>query len=122
MATAVAKKTLPNLFSREKAAAWEEAHQIMTKCASLRLEDLQNIAIYINHAADKNIDVEGSKNYLAAAIKSVVATGLIDGDITTGKVDESDANAALVRSLKANRFMQELKSRINKPSRFLDKF
>lgn len=122
MATAVAKKTLPNLFNREKAAAWEEAHQLMTKCASLRVEDLQDIAAYINHAADKNIDIEGGKKYLANAIKSVVATGLVDGDITTGKVDESDTSAALVRSLKANRFMQELKARINKPSRFLDKF
>jgi hypothetical protein len=121
VATAVVKKTLPNLFSREKAAAWKESHELITKCASLKREDLQDIAAYINSTADKNIDIEGNKTYLIAAIKNVISTGLVDGDMSKGKIDSSDNSAALIRALKANRFLQSLKARINKPSKFLDK-
>lgn len=121
IATAVAKKTLPNLFSREKAASWKEAHTLMQKCASLKLEDLQDIAAYINHAAEKNIDLNASKAELTQEIKNVVATGLVQGDMRAGNIDETDQSAALVRALKANRFLQQLKTKINKPSRFLDK-
>lgn len=121
MATAVAKKTLPNLFNREKAAAWKEAHHMLQKCASLQLSDLQDIATYINHAADKDIDVNGSKKELVAAIKNVITTGMVNGDMHTGAVDPADRSAALVRAVKATKFLQQLKEKINKPSKFLDR-
>lgn len=122
IATAVAKKTLPNLFSREKAAMWKEAHALMTKCASLTLSDVQDIAAYINFAADKNIDLNKQKTELVADIKNVITTGLVDGDMHSNKVDPTDKGAAIVRELKVTRFLQELKNRINKPSKFLDRF
>lgn len=122
MAAAVARKTLPNLFDREKAAAWNAAHTTMVKCAALTLSELQDIAAYINAHADKQIDLEGDKSYLEQAIKSVVATGLIDGDMGSGKVDPSDEGAALVRELRVSKFLQGLKKKINAPSKFLNHF
>ena len=122
MATSVAKKTLPNLFSREKSAAWAEAHDLMQKCASMKLTDLQDIAAYINSAADKNIDLDGDKTYLIQAIKNIVATGLENGNVSSGKIDATDDNAAFVRALKTKRFIEGLKAKITKPSKFLDKF
>ena len=121
MAAAVARKTLPNLFDREKVAMWNETHTLMQKCASLKLNDLQDIATYINAHAEQNIDINQSKEDLASAIKKVIATGMVDGDMSKGTINPADEGAALVRQLKATRFIEQLKAKINKPSKFLDR-
>lgn len=120
MAAAVARKTLPNLFSRTKSAGWRDAHLFMQKSASMKLADLQDIATYINVHADKHIDVSLPKEQLVQAIKNTIATGMEDGSMQLGKVDYSDEGAQLVRQDKATRFIEQLKKNITKPSKFLD--
>jgi hypothetical protein len=121
MAAAVAKSTLPNLFSRTKSAAWREGGQLMEKCASLTKKDMQEIAIYINENSEKNIDLNASREQLLKEIRNVVATGLKDGDLTKSKLDESDDGASAVRAARVHTFLINLKKKINKPSKFLDK-
>ena len=120
MAASVARKTLPNLFNRTKAASWKENGMIMEKCASLSKNDLREIAIYVNQNGDKNIDVDAPKDVLVQEIKNVITTGMKDGDITKSKLDETDDGAAAVRAARAHAFLLNLKKRINKPSKFLD--
>lgn len=64
MATSVLKSTLPNVFDREKAAAWSRQGEIMSKVANLNTEQLQDIATYINASANKNIDINQTKGNL----------------------------------------------------------
>lgn len=120
MAVAVAKKTLPSLFDRTKSASWLETGNIMTKCASMSLTDLKELAVYINENLNKNIDVSLSKKDLLTEIKNVVVTGLTDGDVRTNNIDKSDNGAASVRNLRMSVFLHNLKKKVNKPSKFLN--
>lgn len=72
MATAVARRTLPNLFSREKAAAWREGGELMSKCASMSRTDLEDIATYINAAGEHNIDLDAPKSDLKKQIVAAI--------------------------------------------------
>lgn len=122
MAAKVARKTLPTLFSRTKAASWRSAHAAMEKCASLKVSDMRDIAMYINQHLDKDIDIDLPKEQLVQEIKNVVTTGMKDGDIRMGEVNEGDEGAAAVREMHMYNFLQKLKNQATKPSRFFDKF
>lgn len=52
------------MFDREKAAAWSKYGDIMTKVANLNTEQLQDVATYINTAANKDIDINQNKENL----------------------------------------------------------
>lgn len=120
MATSVAKKTLPSLFSRTKAASWKEAGESIEKCASMSKKDLQELAVYINTNLDKNIDLNASKQVLMEELRNVVATGLKDGDVAKSKLDSTDSGAAAVRVVRMHTFLSGLKKKINGSSKFLD--
>lgn len=108
MATQVAKITLPNLFDRTKSASWRDSGFIMEKCASLNAEDLRDIAAYINEAANKNIDLDASKEDLEEQIKSIALTGKLPGEV--GEVDDPVIMA--VNNLKRQRVIAKLKTKL----------
>ena len=108
MATQVAKITLPNLFDRTKSASWRDSGFIMEKCASLNTEDLRDIAAYINEAANKNIDLNASKEDLEEQIKSIALTGKLPGEV--GEADDPVIMA--VNNLKRQRVIAKLKTKL----------
>jgi ribosome-interacting GTPase 1 len=108
MATQVARITLPNLFDRTKSASWRDSGFIMEKCASLNVEDLRDIAAYINEAANKNIDLNASKEGLEEQIKSIALTGKLPGEV--GEID--DPVVLAVNNLKRQRVMSKLKTKL----------
>lgn len=109
MATQVAKITLPNLFDRTKSASWNQAGFVMEKCASLNIEDLRDIALYINEVADKNINIDVSKESLEEQIKSVVLTGYLPGEEQPGT---QDPVSVVVNNLKKQRAISKLKNKL----------
>lgn len=108
MTTQVAKITLPSLFDRTKSASWRDTGIIMEKCASLSTEELKDIAYYINTAADKDIDINQSKEGLEQQIMSVVLTGALPGQ----PVDKSDPISTAVNNLKQQRMITKLKDKL----------
>lgn len=110
VSSAVINKTLPNLNNRTKAANWKSYGEAMEKAAAMTRDELQDLAIYINSAAGKNIDTEGTKAALKEDILTTIAAGMPDGDVSTGNIDIRDAAASLVRQ---NR-MKRVVSQINK--------
>lgn len=108
IASAVAKRTLPNMFSREKAAAWRRKGEVIEKVASLTKNDLVDIGVYLNKALGKHIDVNAGRDELAQQIRNVVTTGVADG---TEPAQQDDA-AALVRQIQANRVFGKLEQKV----------
>lgn len=114
IASSVAKKTLPNLFSREKAASWRRYGETFEKIASLGKTDLKDLGLYLNSALDKHIDVEADKKELVSQIRNTISTGLEDGDASVGKVDAQDEAAALVRRMQASRVFDVVEKKVMK--------
>lgn len=104
----VAKRTLPNLFSQEKAASWRRQSAVLTKVASMSKNDLVDIGTYLNKALDKHIDTDADRDTLAQQIRNVVTTGLADGSAQ----DPHDDAAALVRQIQANRVFGKLEQKV----------
>lgn len=112
VATSVVKKTLPNLFDREKSAEWKEYGPVFAKLASMNRGDLEDVANYINASAEKEINTDAPKPELLRQIRNTVITGLPEGDASVGKVDPKDTAAALVRNMHAQRAMSVVLSKI----------
>ena len=111
--TSVAKKTLPNLFDRTKAAAWSERGVVMDKIASMKNADLIDVATYINAACGKDIDTSVKRDELIRQIRNVVGTGFAEGSIPDHRVDPEDNAAALVRQMRAKRVYDKIFRKVN---------
>lgn len=114
MASAVAKRTLPNLFDRTKSASWQQAGDMLVKIANLNTEEIKDVATYINEAMDKTIDIEQSKDAIETDIKSVITTGLLPEQAAIKGIDSSDNAAQLVRAIKQQRAFKGLQNKLNK--------
>lgn len=100
------QSTLPNWFDREKSAAWRNTGETMEKVASLSADDIRNIATYINAAADKNINVDGTREEIEAQIRNVITTGDENGNART-----KDNAAMLVKQMSQARAMAVLRKK-----------
>lgn len=117
IATKVVKKTLPNMFDMRKRAAWREAGEVMEKAASksLNKSDLKELAIYLNANVGADIPTEDvSQEVIVDCIKKLLVTGMTDGDLYLGKVNNNDKGAALVRQMRMKGVIEKINKLINK--------
>lgn len=113
--TFVAKKTLPNLFSREKSAAWRAGGKFMEKAANASKQDIVDIANYLNKACDASINVDvPSMDDILAQIRTFIVTGLPDGDVNLGKFDASNEAASYVRMNRIMAAVNKFNSKVPK--------
>lgn len=113
VATAVLKRTLPNLFDGLKAASWKFTGEAMEKTASMSLGDLQDVAAYINTVAGKNIDLNAGKQALKEEIINTVATGMADATTQSGEFDMNDPGVKVVRQLRMRRVMDKINKKLH---------
>lgn len=116
VASSVVARTLPNMNNKTKAANWKSFGEAMEKTAAMTRSELQDLATYINYSAGKNIDTEGTKEALKSDILNTIASGMPDGNLTTGDIDMSDAAAALVRQNKMKRIVAQINKMKKKPT------
>lgn len=114
VATKVVNRTLPNMNNRIKAANWKLGGEMLEKVASMSRDNVQDIALYINSAAGKNISIDGSRDEIIEDIMNTVATGLPDGDVPTGKIDPADQAAAVVRGQRMRRVIEQINKHLTK--------
>lgn len=110
MATKVAQKTLPTMFSAEKRASWRNTGQTLSKVASMTRSDMEDVAEFINIVTGESIDLGTSKSDLVTQIMNTVTTGSKDG----GKADTSNPAVAAVRKRHMQRVLDMINSKLEK--------
>lgn len=112
VATNVVKKTLPNLFDRMKAASWKEDGELLEKCASMTHKDLSELAVYINHATDQQINPDGTNEQIIEEIRNVLHEGTASGQATLQDKDEPAYKA--VQQFRATVVYNRIRKKIEK--------
>lgn len=113
VATAVLRRTLPNLFDGVKAASWRHTGEAMEKTASMTRADLQDVAAYINTVAGKNIDTDAASEELRAQIISTISTGM-EVPTQEGYYDMNDPGVQIVRQLRMKRVMDKINKKFHR--------
>lgn len=114
MSTAVAKRTLPNLFSREKRAEWCRNGEVIEKCASMSRTDMEEVAAYINAITDTQIPLDGSREDLKAAIINTISTGDPDVQAGSGEANTNNPGVRAVRQVRMKRVVDSLNKKLTK--------
>lgn len=109
MSVVVAKKTLPSLFDRTKTASWRIAGEMMQKCSSFSSDELKQLAAYIEAYSGENIDTNANKESILNAIKNIILTGLVDGNLADGNIDKSDVGSSKARAIRQQLLLADLR-------------
>lgn len=112
MSTAVAKRTLPNLFSSEKRAAWRTGGAAMEKMASMTRNDMEEVAAYINAITDTQIPLDASREELKEAIMNTITTGDPNVSPTSGEADTNNPGVRVVRQIRMKRVVESLNKKL----------
>lgn len=112
IATAVAKRTLPNLFSREKAASWRQKGYVFEKLASAKKADLVKIGQYLNRALDEKIALDAPREELVEQIRNTLRTGVPDGEDYMSKVAKNKDVVKLVRQMQKARLYKDVEKHV----------
>lgn len=113
IASSVAKRTLPTLFNRTKAATWRKGH-VLVKIASLSPTSIKEIAACMNNVLGTALSQETPYKDLAEQEIELMKAALLADDTETEKKASADA---VVRHIGIQRAFSFIEEKVKKENR-----